>query len=252
MRAGCDPEFIRNTSGRIFAINLGADFVSEHEWGISGLRNALGIKFNAGFIGCCMSEKFDKKCWQWFNSPEQMIFGFWNPYQANYVVGPENMPRDLNDYNPINTAWDENSFGIMLRKPTVEIREFICELYKAAQDKGIAIMFGGTGSPFGNAGLVIAISCLVPQEVMNRVDEKSAEKNKLTNAMAATGIENTLRYFGKHYFALSPKFKKDGTLVFWLNPMEQHLYNYGWFTLADLKLWAQNQGPIMQEKKMRR
>jgi len=31
---------------------------------------------------------------------------------------------------------------------------------------------------------------------------------------------------------------------YWLNPMEQKIHNYGWFTVEDLLLWAENKGPI--------
>jgi hypothetical protein len=36
----------------------------------------------------------------------------------------------------------------------------------------------------------------------------------------------------------------DGKRVHWLNPVDQHVNNYGWFTAGQLFLWGLNRGPI--------
>ena len=33
-------------------------------------------------------------------------------------------------------------------------------------------------------------------------------------------------------------------VIFWLNPMDQHNNNWGWFTVEDLKKWAKGKGKI--------
>ena len=74
---------------------------------------------------------------------------------------------------------------------------------------------------------------------------------RLITVASETGIYKILKDAGKRFFALSPKWKDDNKeeVVFWLNPIEQHIYNYGWFTVEDLKLWAKNEGPVMMEKR---
>jgi hypothetical protein len=39
--------------------------------------------------------------------------------------------------------------------------------------------------------------------------------------------------------------------MYWLNPREQDIHNYGWFTVEELKQWAENKGPVMMTKKQR-
>jgi len=37
-------------------------------------------------------------------------------------------------------------------------------------------------------------------------------------------------------------------VVFWLNPTEQHKYNFGWFNIEDLTDWASDKGKIIMVK----
>jgi len=43
MRSGYKQSLLSNEHGAVCAINLGADYVSEHEWGIEGIRLKLSI-----------------------------------------------------------------------------------------------------------------------------------------------------------------------------------------------------------------
>jgi hypothetical protein len=68
--------------------------------------------------------------------------------------------------------------------------------------------------------------------------------------MKRVRIEETLKKAGKTYFALVPHRMKDESVKFWLNPFEQDRYESGYFDLADLLLWADDQGPIVKKPKM--
>src|SRR5271154_2305282 len=46
MRRGRDNGFLYDADGKtLIGVNLGADFVSEHEWGIKGLHGSFAIPF---------------------------------------------------------------------------------------------------------------------------------------------------------------------------------------------------------------
>lgn len=77
--------------------------------------------------------------------------------------------------------------------------------------------------------------------------EDLCDCTRLKEVVDKTNIYSILENAGKKYFALSVKWKdeKREDIIFWLNPMEQDKYNYGWFTINDLKDWAQNKGKII-------
>jgi hypothetical protein len=139
-------------------------------------------------------------------------------------------------------AWDESSFGITVSK-TVDpkIMAFGKKLAKAIKDGDYAIWFGGenAGNPFARAGLIVAITSLVPQKIKDYMVEQHNELKRLKKADEATGIKELLKQKGKAYYACSPRFEQDGkTVVYWLNPMEQDTHNYGWFAPQELADWA--------------
>ncbi len=60
-------------------------------------------------------------------------------------------------------------------------------------------------------------------------------------------VKAILKRSGKEWFSLDrvEDCGKDGVRV-WLNPYEQQIHDWGWFTLQDLRDWAHNKGPIMK------
>ena len=73
----------------------------------------------------------------------------------------------------------------------------------------------------------------------------------LQKASDEIGIHDKLRKAGKEFFALSPRWAKDVRtsktaypVVYWLNPMHQNIYNYGYFTVEELEQWIDDCGPI--------
>ena len=69
-------------------------------------------------------------------------------------------------------------------------------------------------------------------------------------------IEKRLKKAGKSWFALSPKklnkedmekHKTKFSVIFWLNPTEQRIVNYGWFTVEELRMWIKGKGPIVKQ-----
>lgn len=99
--------------------------------------------------------------------------------------------------------------------------------------------------------LCIGIASRLPAEVVEGWAQKDNEAITLKNVMLVTGIEAKLKAVGLEYFALSPHFAKDGSLIFWLNPMKQNLYESTWATLQDLEDWILGKGKCMKSKRAR-
>lgn len=93
--------------------------------------------------------------------------------------------------------------------------------------------------------------CLIASEI-SEIEKETISKEwqdirVFAKELLALGIYDKLKQSGKRYYALSPKKKEDGSLIFWLNPQEQNRYNSGWFTLEQLNQWAENSGPVLKE-----
>ncbi len=112
-------------------------------------------------------------------------------------------------------------------------------------------MLGG-GGVFQNAGLTIGILDQIPESVKTGWAETHAEKRKLDADFAATGIADLLKSKGRRWYAMSPARQEDGTHKVWLNPEDQENNNYGWFTIEDLRQWADGKGPCIGGRKAQR
>jgi hypothetical protein len=65
----------------------------------------------------------------------------------------------------------------------------------------------------------------------------------------------------KKWFALSPKWSGEikstvngeintqFDVIFWLNPMDQHTNNAGWWTVEQLMQWGEGKGPVVERSK---
>lgn len=81
----------------------------------------------------------------------------------------------------------------------------------------------------------------------SEIEKEQREYLAIWDEVAATRIEEMLKKAGKGYFALSRPRKNDaGELTMWLNPMEQHKYESGWYTIKQLEDWAKDKGPVMK------
>lgn len=152
--------------------------------------------------------------------------------------------RELNPYKgDLGTAWDENSFGIYVKDKNG--KKLLKELYKSILDGDIAIWLGG-GGVFQNAGLNIGLVDRLPEEGLQTLFDADKKNYETKVAGEKTGIYKVLEKSEKRYYACSPCFQEDGSVMFWLNPHEQQKYNSGWFTVEQLKQWANDKGPIIK------
>jgi hypothetical protein len=240
-------------------IILQPDACAEHEWGVKGLKNDFGVPgtdvekdcigLKARQITIVPKTLYFKKtktyCTLMFyrdysydpRNPEEIIKNLDRCEHIKYGFTSKIYPRDK------VAAWDEREFLVIVKgKENIKKLEMI---YKAFQDKNIAIFF--KYMPFMMGGLTFGVASRI-QEYDEAWKKSDISQYKLHKASDATGIEEYLKEHGKRYYALSPRWSNDEeTEIHWyLNPMEQKLYNYGNFTLKELKEWAHDEGPVIK------
>ena len=140
--------------------------------------------------------------------------------------------------------WSEGDFMVASTD-----KQAIEDLYQAFQALDVTISVGG-GNVFQNGGLHFVIKSRISQEIIDDVYQKDLDNLNLKKAASSTGIYEKLEKAGKHFFALSPRWKdsEKKEIVFWLNPQEQHANNSGWYTISDLEDWIKGVGKIPKEK----
>lgn len=249
MRAGRDNGVLLDKHGNTVAINLGADHVSEHEWGIKGIRGMFGMTDGIGIER--RRTRQPCKHLRWIEGARNA-----GGYSAGKTPKPTNYagmwldrwggsPEPSGDVpyfsdNQLSTGWSEGEFGAFSIEPK-QIRR-IREVYDALQTSDGVIWLGG-GGVFQNAGLAIGIASRMDPSVLEKRALVDQEAIDVKAEFEATGIEKRLRAAGKDWFALSPK-RHNGKLEIWLNPYHQQQDNFGWFTVQDLEQWIVGKGPI--------
>lgn len=249
MRAGRDQEMLE-LEGKLVGVNLGADYCAEHEWGIKGIQRELGIDITKLGLDKRRISNVSKDL-EWL---ENIQIGSYKKDKARWSgiwfgkVYSGGHYFDSSAYGDLYSQWSENGFCILASTPEKVAQ--LKQVYEAFARNDIAIWLGG-GGVFQNAGLCIAIASNLPKDVTDKWYQADVDANKIREEFAATGIEEKLKKAGKSYFALSPRRDKDGSLMYWLNPMQQDKNNYGWFKLDDLDAWARDEGPIPMKNKKR-
>lgn len=253
MRRGNDPDFICNKQDEFCGVFLSADYCAEHECGIQKIRSALGMKddevgierrrvrtvnlFNENGGGLVLHR---------FNKGKTHYLMFNGTYDIKYTIANKLPPADLylDDNRQLSAAWDGDSFAIAVHKKDDGKLD---ELFEAIKSGDAAVFLGG-GQVFLNAGLVVAIISKVDRALLDNMRNIDIGADVLKRAAKETGIEEILKKANKKYYALSPRWEAgpERKVVFWLNPMEQKIHNFGWFSVEDLRLWAEDKGPVIK------
>lgn len=274
MRKGRDTEVVEH-KGKIVGVNLGADFVSEHEWGIDKIRQKLGIDGNmikASLNSDCIStvkealtkaktetpgyfrrkmSKLPERYAKLYDNLDtdgikikEKTFWFLSLFSSYSDSDPaEDFWKKLIGYpdDKLQTAWDESSFFFATTD-----KKLIQRFKKAFEEKDIAIFLGG-GGPFQNGGLKIFIYSETFDILNPHFEEADKDALELYSKAIETGIYEKLEAANKRFFALSPRLSEDG-IKFWLNPYDQHIYNSGWYDVKDLEEWIQDKGKVIKRK----
>jgi hypothetical protein len=242
---------------RTLAVNLGADYCAEHEWGIKKLYEAFGVKYEIGTYGLKkrkISKVPESLVWvklldgrqgfayrsYWFRSAEVSLI------DDGDLKSYEIFDRDTHKMKPnpvqLVAAWSDDDFACLSKDPT-DIK-YLREIFEQFAKKNIIFTFSNALPAFENPGLIIAIANRMPKEAVEMLTKADKENHEIEKFVVKSKIRELLKEKGKGYFALHPKRWEDGSIKFWLNPYDQHKVNYGWFTLEQVRQWADDKGPI--------
>lgn len=237
-------------------ISLGYDHCAEHEWGIKRISQSLGILgLDENRIG--LKSRINTRF-----KPTNFFYGTKGDYTGlimkdSYIfekneksvhkIDWTKLPSDLKNYTdididadePLITAWNESSFGIIIKGPKGKI---LSELLDGFKSKEIIISFlNFTQNPFANASLtLISKSKLIefsPESVqlMKDSDNHELARRKIVSKL---DLENKMRKAGKYYnddydniMAVSVKLDKDNNPKVWINASNY----YGWYTVENIQ-----------------
>ena len=235
--------------GRIWGISLGHNFCAEHEWGITPIQRSFGIADDISVYGIKRRKitRVPKAGLRWVERGGRSGILFEILWYASEEEAIKNLWNQLSlgTAKPgLATAWDESSFLVTSDDPG-EVW-FLRELHGRFGKKDVVI---GLLRTFVGVNFLLAIASLIPPGIRKSWEEADRENHKVQKEFKKSGIEKLLRDRGKRYFALGPRHAKDGSLEFWLNPMEQDDNNFGWFKLEDLREWAEGGGRIPKKAK---
>lgn len=281
MRRGREGSVWRDDSGKAIAVDLGADYCAEHEWGVKGIRRILGISEPETFdprlstidaileflklkrpskIGLdARTMTSDYEPVHNLDTNGQLVTsGYGKQKKTHKMWALAVIPTWRKEYFSFDNVrenyyspekeelvghWSEDNFCVFIEDKSV-IEDFV----EAFKKKDITIWLGGGGA-FKNAGLVIAITSRIPEDFKKEQADIDIDQFELSKAAAKTGIHEILRKADCRYYALSPRWKDSSKqeVIFWLNPQEQNINDHGWYGVDELKLWAKGEGPIIKK-----
>jgi hypothetical protein len=223
-----DKDFILDSNGKVAGICLGYDYCAEHEWGVAGIKEALGI-----WSGDPKTEKrimgFDRV--RVTNADSVYFFEHETKFLKPGNKRPSKAPvyaivlvqrsswrsaedqlkyaRDFIDNHTFefkraefNAAWNEKEFMIWGPEAAKEKLETIFQAFKA---KDILLGMHRTSNPFAGNGLVFAMESTYPADAKEAVIREQKSYRKMWERINKTRILEKLKKAGCSYFACSPK-----------------------------------------------
>jgi len=261
MRRAHDSSFLFDDNGRFYGVCLGADFCAEHEWGIAGLKGAFGIVKNDKKMGAEKTKNttVPKNGFDFFDLKDGAIL---SKYPAFWDAGCNHAKEiircaEIRKNKELECAWDEKDFAIYVDN---KHKDYLKQLHVAFYEKDIVFLFV---NQFLKNGLLLVIYSAMPAKLKESLIAKDQSNRLLLKEAEKTGI---VKYLNKHgytkygnigWMALSPAWKSEerkskSDIIFWLNPMQQDINNYGWFTVEELKQWPHGEGPIPKKNKIKK
>ena len=267
MRQAFNGKIWTDNDGKLVALNLGADYCAEHEWGIAPIQKKFGIDgAKLGIASRTITKgsdqvkkvSFEMENWSKSNKNAKRakvkLYGIVMKNEYAFVSSGEEEKDDFSwvlkpafwdqEKDEIKGYWSDSRFLALVQEEAI-----IDQLIEAFNQNDIAFWIGG-GGPFQNGGFVIAIVSQLSDDFKQSMLEADEDANLLEIEAAKTGIPEILKKADKKYYGLSPRWADDEKkeIKFWLNPQEQHIYQYGVYSVDELKQWAKNEGPIVIKK----
>lgn len=243
---------------QVVGFSLGSDSCAEHEVGTKGLARSFGYNCaaEAGVASRHITRLPDTFAAVDVTVDDEPCFLVTsNLPKAQFYI--DNRQGELQFggtfwVNPSNTtaAWDENHFAILSRGEDIA---HLRELGAAFQRKDI--MAGGLlKEMYAVRGLTYAIASRVPPPLLEAMQQELDDEVLRAAILEKSGIHAKLRKAGLHWYSLSTTIwadKSKTSIRVWLNPENQRIHDFGWFSLEELEQWAQGTGPIMKKSASR-
>jgi hypothetical protein len=271
MRKGYNNSWVKNED-EVIAINLGWDFTAEHEWGINGLYSALGVHNDHKVLGI---ERYRVKNPYVPNvrlieqSKSNAALVVMAAHELEWLDKRGGTLDSISDYlhlrkdEDLATAWSDGDLGIRVRK--VANVKLLRKFYDAIINKEAAVWLGG-GKVLGNSGLIIGLINEIPENNKKEMYDTHLDQKNLAEASESTGIKARMDAINQAfrdklpvgrmtievpcgYYALKPAWSNldrpsKYKVMYWLNPYDQEGNNWGWYTVEELELWIDGQGPV--------
>ena len=278
-----DTEAIQEED-KIWGVNLGYDFCAEHEWGVTGIVEQLGLKERSKRCLGIQNKLIRNK-----EGISHGIVEFWvrKGSAASHTKKHGYSPKKAYYFETSGIASWSSDRGNILQRGRVDLiatydieegrkdlwsewdkRDFRLvttskDLYDAlvgALEAG-ELTFGLSNNKnlFANSGLLMIDARAFSDELKAEMEsdelaymafQKKADKVKKQ-------IDKKLKEKKLSYYALSPREidkeqqQKHNTkydMAFWLNPSDQRAHDSGWYSVEELYQWAKGEGPVIKEK----
>lgn len=263
MRIGYDSNILIEDN-KFVGINLGADYCSEHEHGISNILmefnvNSKAIGFAARVPTVCSPNLFfgekqikdTKVAYLFFPARKSSCEYFKELLERNAekCFTAFNLPVNLLNEKKIVTAWDNSEFAIVVADKNIE---YLKILYQAFKDNNIVLgasfynnYLANKNNNFSRNGFSIVLFDCISKEIhlLNEKEEKS--KKRLQKAFAKNKtIKKIYKKYNSFSFVISPTWanETEKAMLFWINSKNI----FGWFSEKDLKDWLNEKGPIFE------
>lgn len=280
MRAGrINKGWVLSEGGEFIGVSLGADFCAEHEWGIDGLNQTLGIeKREPGIpstiardpdmaklryveddhlclLVCCFNaKKIESLDGNLFEAAFQDEWPFSTlEFGPEFALTPKRRKRkkQLASEWDISSAWYSGGFMLLARK---EHAERVKALYDAADKENLVVFVSGKSNPFDRGGLVLALADKIPTESVENMRSVDQSQRDMNRDFAESRIAERLSAAGKKA-DLQPQpigeeeMKKLGTShtfrVFLVDRKGEA--KTGWYTVEEVDRWlTKNDGPVVK------
>lgn len=213
MRRGTNgASVLRNDAGELVAVNLGADYTAEHEWGIKDLKRVFGLREDAAPgiprqivhifpQGIGFSQPRDPKAglvlteWKHDHRKDKTDPIKGTSYVVSYTPFGAIREEELRFHQKygedaedpeIVGAWSDGDFAVHFRPEAKADAE---DLFHAFVNLDVAFLFGATwGNPFSRGGFVLAIASRLPEDITTSIRAQTEEADALAAAARATGI----------------------------------------------------------------
>jgi len=228
--------------------SLSYETCAEHECGIQHMRNYLGDSYKGSVIGNPLLG-LDRRAVPCNDKVHYHQGALWVGNAAHKPA----FERNYGQTTVARGSWDDEAFVVFT--PNAAEYPLLREGAEAAR-KGTLVLCAGDIPELNvpQKGLHILFRDKLPKTLIERWTATDKESHDLHKAWEREGGEKllkTLTKAGKQWYSLGKSLAWDhrtGKLIVWLNPMEQGLYQAGWFGIEDLKEWAKDKGAVLRPK----